>query len=250
MRQRLDIADVEARTKIRAKYLRALENEEFGMLPGPDVRQDLPAHLRGGARPRPAAAGRGVPRHLRGARRGRAAPAARPPRRRRATARRGAGRGRRAARGCWSCSPWRPCVGVLLVIGLVGGDDDGGGGDGDRAGDRRRPSSETRRPTHRAASSRRAPDARVTLRIVPGERDLRVRRHAAPGTDVRFEGIIERAADLPRASTLRVNLGKTRRAADRERQAPCRSSRAPTRSASSSPRGATRSLPLGERPCA
>jgi cytoskeleton protein RodZ len=35
MRQRLDIADVETRTKIRAKYLRALENEEFGMLPGP-----------------------------------------------------------------------------------------------------------------------------------------------------------------------------------------------------------------------
>ena len=35
MRQRLDIADVEASTKIRAKYLRALENEEFSMLPGP-----------------------------------------------------------------------------------------------------------------------------------------------------------------------------------------------------------------------
>ena len=35
MRQQLDIADVESRTKIRAKYLRALENEEFGMLPGP-----------------------------------------------------------------------------------------------------------------------------------------------------------------------------------------------------------------------
>ena len=34
MHQRLDIADVEARTKIRAKYLRALENEEFGLLPG------------------------------------------------------------------------------------------------------------------------------------------------------------------------------------------------------------------------
>src|SRR3954464_14809191 len=34
MRQTLDIADVEARTKIRAKYLRALENEEFGLLPG------------------------------------------------------------------------------------------------------------------------------------------------------------------------------------------------------------------------
>jgi cytoskeleton protein RodZ len=35
MRQRLDIADVERDTKIRAKYLRALENEEFSMLPGP-----------------------------------------------------------------------------------------------------------------------------------------------------------------------------------------------------------------------
>jgi helix-turn-helix protein len=34
MRQRLDITDVEAHTKIRAKYLRALENEDFGMLPG------------------------------------------------------------------------------------------------------------------------------------------------------------------------------------------------------------------------
>src|SRR3954452_9837094 len=34
MRQHLDITDVEAQTKIRAKYLRALENEDFGMLPG------------------------------------------------------------------------------------------------------------------------------------------------------------------------------------------------------------------------
>jgi cytoskeleton protein RodZ len=33
-RQGLDIADMEARTKIRAKYLRALENEEFSLLPG------------------------------------------------------------------------------------------------------------------------------------------------------------------------------------------------------------------------
>jgi cytoskeletal protein RodZ len=35
LRQKIDIADVEAATKIRAKYLRALENEEFGLLPGP-----------------------------------------------------------------------------------------------------------------------------------------------------------------------------------------------------------------------
>jgi cytoskeleton protein RodZ len=35
MRARTDISDVEAETKIRAKYLRALENEEWDLLPGP-----------------------------------------------------------------------------------------------------------------------------------------------------------------------------------------------------------------------
>jgi cytoskeleton protein RodZ len=35
MRARIDISDIEAETKIRAKYLRALENEEWGLLPGP-----------------------------------------------------------------------------------------------------------------------------------------------------------------------------------------------------------------------
>jgi cytoskeleton protein RodZ len=35
MRARIDITEVEQATKIRAKYLRALENEEWGLLPGP-----------------------------------------------------------------------------------------------------------------------------------------------------------------------------------------------------------------------
>ncbi|HVM68566.1 MAG TPA: helix-turn-helix domain-containing protein, partial [Gaiellaceae bacterium] len=35
MRQRLDITEIESATKIRAKYLRALENEEWELLPGP-----------------------------------------------------------------------------------------------------------------------------------------------------------------------------------------------------------------------
>ena len=61
MRARIDVSEIEAQTKIRAKYLRALENEEWGLLPGPDVRQELPAHLRPGARPRRQGAGRGVP---------------------------------------------------------------------------------------------------------------------------------------------------------------------------------------------
>ena len=35
MRARIDISEVEVSTKIRAKYLRALENEEWDLLPGP-----------------------------------------------------------------------------------------------------------------------------------------------------------------------------------------------------------------------
>src|SRR5215469_15554018 len=35
MRARIDITEVEAATKIRAKYLRAIENEEWDLLPGP-----------------------------------------------------------------------------------------------------------------------------------------------------------------------------------------------------------------------
>ena len=35
MRARIDIGEVELRTKIRAKYLRAIENEEWDLLPGP-----------------------------------------------------------------------------------------------------------------------------------------------------------------------------------------------------------------------
>src|SRR5688500_13620445 len=35
MRRRIDITEVETATKIRAKYLRARENEEWDLLPGP-----------------------------------------------------------------------------------------------------------------------------------------------------------------------------------------------------------------------
>lgn len=35
MRARIDVSEIEEQTKIRAKYLRALENEEWGLLPGP-----------------------------------------------------------------------------------------------------------------------------------------------------------------------------------------------------------------------
>lgn len=35
MRARIDVSEIEAQTKIRARYLRAIENEEWDLLPGP-----------------------------------------------------------------------------------------------------------------------------------------------------------------------------------------------------------------------
>src|SRR5436305_2489491 len=35
IRARIDMSEVETQTKIRAKYLRAIENEEWDLLPGP-----------------------------------------------------------------------------------------------------------------------------------------------------------------------------------------------------------------------
>ena len=39
MSARIDVSEIEGKTKIRAKYLRALENEEWGLLPGPTLRR-------------------------------------------------------------------------------------------------------------------------------------------------------------------------------------------------------------------
>ena len=51
----VEIPDAERATKIRAKYLRALETESFDVLPGPGVHQELPPVVRGLPRPRRAA---------------------------------------------------------------------------------------------------------------------------------------------------------------------------------------------------
>ena len=200
MRQRLDIADVEAKTKIRAKYLRALENEEFGMLPGPTF---VKTFLRSYAEvlgPRPAPAGGGLPGALRAARRDRGPPAARPARDRarppppRAAAAR--------ARGCWPGSVLAAVLGTLLVIGLVGEDDDGGGAGRARS----RPTTQPRRerPERREEPP---PPRRVALRIAP-EAETYVCIDTGAGTEVRFEGILT-APQTFRGRRLRVNLGNT-----------------------------------------
>ena len=65
MRQRIDITEVEAATKIRAQVPARARERGVGPAAGPDVRQDVPAHVRGVPGARPAAAGRGVPAALR-----------------------------------------------------------------------------------------------------------------------------------------------------------------------------------------
>ena len=60
MRARIDISEVEATTKIRAKYLRALENEEWDLLPGPRYVKSFLRTYADFLGPRRRAAGRGV----------------------------------------------------------------------------------------------------------------------------------------------------------------------------------------------
>jgi cytoskeleton protein RodZ len=197
MRQHLDIADVEAKTKIRAKYLRALENEEFGMLPGPTFVKTflrtyaealgLDPHVlvetyRASHEPRdeaeqlqplgPAAAGRDRRRP-------------RPPR-----------------------GPWlaiglgvAAVVAALLVIGLVGDSDDDQG--------RQASQRTTTRPQPKPPKRRqpRPQPTRVVLRIAPTVPTY-VCVDTGDGTEIRFEGILQEPQTF-RAKRLRLNLGKT-----------------------------------------
>ncbi|MGH2744194.1 MAG: helix-turn-helix domain-containing protein [Thermoleophilaceae bacterium] len=200
MRQRLDIADVEAKTKIRAKYLRALENEEFGMLPGPTFVKTflrsyaevlgLDPHLlvedyRARYEPRDeieAMAPLGPP---------------------------GLGRDRR--RRAPPPGPWLlaglallAVLGTLLVIGLVGEDDDGGGGGSQAAQE------ETTTQPRRERLERPEPPprpTRVALRIAP-EAETYVCIDTGAGSEIRFEGILSEPQTF-RGRRLRVNLGNT-----------------------------------------
>ena len=209
LRRELDIADAEAYTKIRAKYLRALENDEFGILPdrtlvktflrtyseylGLDT-QLLLEEYRAQHEPRGA---------------GDAQPLA--PRRTREPRRR-------------SGPPVGPggafIIGIVLllvlfaVLGLTGPEEDEGDRDRrtattteERTAEERREARERReRRERREARERR--QRRVTVRVVP----------AGPtyvcvddGRRTTFEGTIDAARTFRarRGGRLRINLGRT-----------------------------------------
>src|SRR4051812_42334194 len=238
MRQHLDITDVEAQTKIRAKYLRALENEDFGMLPGATFVKSflrtyaeflgLDPHLlveeyRARHDPRDESE---------------LTPFARPPsgRQRRRPPRRPA---------------WLPVAGavlvilaLLLVLGLTGGSSDEPSTSTTSTSAKK--TATTKKETPRRKRTPRRPRT-VKLRIVPAGPP-----HGCPckggGTPAGYEGKVA-GAEAGEGGPLRLNLGRrgVRITVNGKRV------RVP---AGSDPIGfdfrptRTRELPLGQRPCA
>jgi cytoskeleton protein RodZ len=214
MRQRLDIADVEERTKIRAKYLRALENEEWGLLPGPTfvktflrtyaevvgvdpyllVEEYRLTEERGVEQPEFQLA----PMPARDRRDGRRAgrrPPPRPPRR----------RGPLIAAAAVGA-----IVLFLLVLGLVGGDDDPvDDGGSQRAETTQAEPTQAERQQARAKRRQReqAPPSGVNVRIAPAEATY-VCVDSGAGTAVIFENTLEAPRTFRNPSEVRINLGK------------------------------------------
>ena len=239
MRQGLDVADVEARTKIRAKYLRALENEEFGLLPGSTfvktflrtyaellgldphpLLDEYRARHEPGAEIEPAPLG--PPAAAGGRERDRRGPPG-PPR---------AGMVVLVA-----------VVGVLvllLVLGLTGGDDEG-------EPVARTETSQRPRTTTERAKPKPAPPKAVTLRIRPTVPTYACVDTGA-GSEVVFEGILDSTRSF-KGKRVRVNLGKTSVVLRANgRAVPLEQGPDPA-GFEFTPRR-TRPLPLGQRPCA
>jgi helix-turn-helix protein len=240
MRQHLDIADVESRTKIRAKYLRALENEEFGMLPGPTFvktflrtyaealgldPQALVEEYRATYEPREEAdhlQPLGPTAMARDRRRG-------PPR-----------------------GPWLAIgagvvlvVVVLAVIGLVGG-----GGDDNGGSDQANTTTTPKKPKKKQKQEQKATPApqNVKLRVVPANQ-VYVCLDTGPGTAVTFEGILDAPRTFRDGKRLRINLGKTDvQLTVNGKTVPIEPGPEPVGFAFTPT--STKSLALGDRPCA
>ena len=237
MRQRLDIADVEAKTKIRAKYLRALENEEFGMLPGPTFVKTflrsyaevlgLDPHLlvedyRARYEPRDDSETL-KPLGPPGIGRDRRRRAPRPP-------------GPLLLAGLALAA----VLGTLLVIGLVGEDDE----------PRETAQEQTNTQPRRERPERREeppPPRRVALRIAP-ELETYVCLDRGPGTEPFFEQILSEPQTF-RGRRLRVNLGNTSVAVTMNGE-PVEVGSGPNPVGFEFTPGSSTPVPLGQRPCA
>ena len=233
MRQRLDIADVENRTKIRAKYLRALENEEFGMLPGPTF---VKTFLRTYAEMLGLDPHALVEEYRAGfEREDEMDQPFGPP----AVAGRDRRHGPRMGPGSLVLVVLVGIVAVLVAIGLAS-DNDGGA---DQA------SAPETTPTETKAKAAPKPPRprRVSLRVTPATPTY-VCVDRGPGTPVVFENTIDSPQTF-RGKRIRVNLGK------RDVQLRMNGKTVPVTPGPDpvgfafTPRG-SRELPIGQRPCA
>lgn len=199
-RQGLDITDAEAATKIRAKYLRALENEEFDLLHGATfVRSFLRTYgdflgldsrrlideYRAQFEPREASDLHPI--------------VARPQRQTEP-------RGRPPGRGTVIALLAVALLGFLLVLGLTGDDETPRTG-GTETSTQPTETSPRERARRRTRERRPPRPRRVSLRVSPTEATY-VCVDGGRGTDVIFEGSLAK----PRTFTgrrLRLNLGRT-----------------------------------------
>jgi hypothetical protein len=194
MRQRLNVEELEASTKIRAKYLRALENEEFGLLPGPTYvksflrtyaeKLGLDPHLlveefRAQYEPPEPVEFQPIASPPRGARR-------RPP-----TPRFGPG----AAIAVAAVA----LLVFLLILGLTGGEDEP-----ERTVDRDRTETTAKKP--KPVNPAPATPRRIVLRVIPAVPTY-VCVDRGP-EEVVFEGTLSSPQTFRAPRTLRINLGK------------------------------------------
>jgi helix-turn-helix protein len=235
MRQRLDISDVEMRTKIRAKYLRALENEEFGMLPGPTF---VKTFLRTYAETL------GLDPHVlveeyRASYEGGDELELQPLGPPSVAARDRYYRGPRLGAGSVALLVLVGIVAVLVAIGLAS--DDSGGGD-QAAG-----TETTEQQTTTQTTPKPPPPTRVALRVVPATLTY-VCVDRGAGTPVLFESTID-APQRFRGKRLRINLGK-RDVRLWMNGKPVEVTPGPDPVGFAFTPKRTRELPIGERPCA
>jgi cytoskeleton protein RodZ len=246
IRQGVDIGEVERATKIRAKYLRALENEEFDLLPGPTfVRSFLKTyaeHLGLDARM--------LVEEFRADHEG--LPEEEPPP---ALGGGGAAPGRRREPGRYERRAPGPGVIIggavaallvlFLVLGLTGnGGEPRGEGAGDEAAERE---AEEERPRRRGRSEQRARPRTVTLRVTPEGPTYACIDRGAGKTPV-FEGSLTSTRTF-RGRRLRLNLGRpSARVKVNGRNVDLGSETRPV-GFSFSPGKRPKALPLSERPC-
>jgi len=196
MRQRLDIAEVERSTKIRAKYLRALENEEFDLLPGPTFVKTflrtysevlgvdphvLVEEYRTNYEPRDELEVQPIS----------ATPSSEP-----------GWRPRPPGRGVVIGLAVVGFLALLIVLGLTSEE----GGEGEQAAQR----TETERKGPRKKprpKPKPPPPAMVTLKVTP-EGPVYVCLDKGPGTDIVFEGTLTEPQSF-KGEKLRINLGRT-----------------------------------------